>query len=83
MELESLVVPAANVTEEAGKLILTIKELWADANLSEHQQLLIAMLDAVYFDTKQTKLIIATNCRKPRHCDGESRMTWNDWHKTG
>jgi site-specific DNA recombinase len=65
MELESLVVPAANVTEEAGKLILTIKELWADANLSEHQQLLIAMLDAVYFDTKQTKLLIAAKPKPP------------------
>jgi site-specific DNA recombinase len=65
MELESLVVPQANAAEEAGKLILNLKELWAGANLTERRQLLLSMLDAVYFDTKKAKSIIAIRPKPP------------------
>ena len=65
MELESLVVPAANAAEEAGKLILNLKELWAEANLSERRKLLMSMLDAVYFDTKASKSIVAARPKPP------------------
>jgi hypothetical protein len=47
MEMESLVVPAANAAEEAGKLILNVKALWAEANMQERRKLLLSMLDAV------------------------------------
>ncbi len=65
MELESLVVPQANAAEEAGKLILNLKELWAGANLTERRQLLLSMLDAVYFDTKKSKSIVAIRPKPP------------------
>jgi hypothetical protein len=65
MELESLVVPAANAAEEAGKLILNLKKLWAEANLEERRKLLLSMLDAVYFDTKKSKSIIAMRPKPP------------------
>jgi chromosome segregation ATPase len=64
-ELRSLVVPAANAAEEAGKLILNLKELWSDANLEERWKLLLSMLDAVYFDTKKTKSIVAIRPKPP------------------
>ena len=57
MDLESLVLPSVNAAEEAGKLILNLKELWNKANPSEQRRLL-TMLDAVYVDAKQTKSIV-------------------------
>jgi hypothetical protein len=33
MLMESFLAPAANAAEEAGKLILNLKALWADANM--------------------------------------------------
>jgi len=47
MELESLVVPQADATEEAGKLILNLPRLWTKANQEERRNLLLTMLDAV------------------------------------
>jgi adenine/guanine phosphoribosyltransferase-like PRPP-binding protein len=65
MELESLVVPAANAAEEAGNLIMNLKNLWAEANLEERRKLLLTMLDAVYVDTKKTKSIVAIRPKPP------------------
>ena len=65
MELESLVVPAANADEEAGKLIMNLKNLWAEANLEERRKLLLTMLDAVYVDTRKTKSIVAIRPKPP------------------
>ena len=65
MELESLVVPAANAAEEAGKLIMNLKNLWAAANLAERRKLLLTMLDGVYIDAKQTKSIVAIRPKPP------------------
>ena len=65
MELESLVVPAANAAEEAGKLIMNLKNLWAEANIEERRKLLLTMLDAVYIDAKQTKSIVAIRPKPP------------------
>ena len=65
MELESLVVPQANAAEEAGKLIMNLPGLWAEANLEERRKLLLTMLDAVYVDDKKTKSIIAVKPKQP------------------
>jgi site-specific DNA recombinase len=65
MELESLVVPAANAAEEAGKLITNLKKLWAGANLEERRKLLLTMLDAVYVDAKKMKSIVAIRPKTP------------------
>jgi len=65
MELESLVVPAANAAEDAGNLIKNLGKLWKDANLEEQKKLLLTMLDGVYIDAKQTKSIVAIRPKPP------------------
>jgi site-specific DNA recombinase len=62
-EIESLVVPEVNAVEEAGKLVKQLPELWACANVEEKRKLLLTMLEAVYFDAKQSRSIVAV---KPR-----------------
>jgi site-specific DNA recombinase len=65
MEIESLIVAAANAAEEAGRLIINLKELWAEANIEERRKLLLSMLDAVYGDTKATKSIASVRPKPP------------------
>jgi hypothetical protein len=65
MELESLVVPAANAAEEAGNLINNLKNLWAEASLEEQRKLLLTMLDAIYIDAKKTRSIVAIRPKPP------------------
>ncbi len=65
LELEALVVPEADATEEAGKLIIDLPRLWLRANQEERRKLLLAMLDAVYVDAKQTKSIVAIRPKPP------------------
>jgi ethanolamine ammonia-lyase large subunit len=65
MELESLVVPAANAAEEAGNLINNLKNLWAEASMEEQRKLLLTMLDAVYIDAKKTRSIVAIRPKPP------------------
>jgi hypothetical protein len=65
MELESLIVPGANAAEEAGKLIMNLRELWIEANTEEKRKLLLTILDAVYVDAKKTKSIIAIKPKPP------------------
>ena len=65
MELESLVVPAANAAEEAGNLINNLKNLWSRASMAEQRKLLLTMLDAVYVDAKQTRSIVAIRPKPP------------------
>ena len=65
MELESLVVPAANAAEDAGILINNLPSLWTEANMEERRKLLLTMLDAVYIDAKKTKSIVAIKPKPP------------------
>ena len=65
MELESLVVPAASAAEEAGKLLINLPKLWTEANLEERRKLLLTMLDAVYFEAKKMKSIVAVKPKPP------------------
>ena len=65
MELESQVLPQVNAAEEAGKLVLDVPRLWAEANLEERRRLLLTMLDAVYVDAKEEKRIVAIKPKPP------------------
>jgi hypothetical protein len=64
-ELESLVVPWASAAEKAGKLIMNLSKLRSEANLEERRKLLLTMLDAVYFEVKKTKSIVAIKPKPP------------------
>ncbi len=52
--LAPLVVPEADAVAEAGRLVQSLPELWAKADLSERRRLLLTELDAVYVDTRDT-----------------------------
>ena len=65
MELESLVLPEADAAADAGKLIERLPELWSGASVDERRTLLLAMLDAVYVDTKETRSIVALRPKAP------------------
>ena len=55
----------AYAAEEAGKLILDLEALWVEANPSERRKLLMSMLDAVYFDAKASRSIVALRPKPP------------------
>ncbi|MCH7553238.1 MAG: hypothetical protein IIC82_04490 [Chloroflexi bacterium] len=57
LDLASLVMPEVDVMKEAAKLLQDLPRLWAEANVDERRKLLMAMLDAVYVDTK-TNLVV-------------------------
>lgn len=65
MELESLVVPAADAAEQTGTLLLNLRQLRAGANLEERRKLLQSMLDAVYVDAKESKSVVAIRLKPP------------------
>jgi|GEM_PF-278643 len=57
--LHSLVVPGVNAVQEAGKLLESLPQLWAEATLGEKRQILLSMLEAVYVDPVEEKAIVA------------------------
>jgi DNA invertase Pin-like site-specific DNA recombinase len=59
MEMESLVVPEADAAQNAGRLIEHLSTLWDEAKMEERRNLLLTMLDGIYFDTKEEKSIVA------------------------
>ena len=65
MELESLVVPQADMATEAGRLIERLPVLWSAASLEERRKLLLTMLEAVYVDTKGERRIVAVKPKAP------------------
>jgi site-specific DNA recombinase len=65
MELDSLLIPEANAAEEAGKLIRDLPNLWEKANQCERRKLLTLMLDAVYFEAKKIKSVVAIRPKPP------------------
>ena len=48
-----------HAAEEAGRLLSNLPALWRDADLEERRKLLLAMLDAVYVETKELKQVVA------------------------
>ena len=65
MELESLVLPQADAAADAGNLIERLPEMRSMANIEERRRILLAMLDAVYVDTKETLFIVALKPKAP------------------
>ena len=59
LELESLVMPEVDAIQEAGKLLQDLPKLWEGATVDERRRLLMAMLDAVYVDTKERRAIVS------------------------
>ncbi len=57
MASESLIIPDCNAAEEAGKLILDLRRLWAEASPSEQRRLLLTMLDAIYIDARDKSIV--------------------------
>jgi len=64
-QLESLVIPEVDSAEEAGRLVQNLPDLWAAANLVERHDLVVSMLDAVYFDLSDSKSIIVIKPKPP------------------
>ena len=58
-KLLSLVVPDADATVTAGKLLENWPGLWKKADLTERRRILMTMLEAVYFDTVDERRIVA------------------------
>ena len=46
-------------------VLINLPKLWAEANLTERRKLLMAMVDAVYFETKKLKSIVAIKPKPP------------------
>ena len=53
-----MVVPGVDATEEAGKLLEHLPDLWTKANLKERREILMTMLDAVYVDAVEEKRVV-------------------------
>ena len=58
-KLSGLIVPGVDAVLEAGKLLEDLPKLWQEADMGERREILTAMLDAVYVDTKQEKAVVA------------------------
>ena len=58
-KLSALIDPGVDVAREAGKLLENLPALWEEANLGEHRQILLTVPDAVYFDARKEKAVIA------------------------
>ncbi len=58
-KLFGLVVPEVDESNDAGKLLGNLPELWQAADLRERRKLLMVMLDAVYVETVEEKAIVA------------------------
>ena len=76
-ELASLVVPEADITEEAGKLLVELPRLWAGATPEERRRLLLTVLDAVYVDTQGEKRVVEV---RPK---AAFRAVWSEPWKVG
>ena len=53
-----MVIPVVDSIKEAGRLVMDLPRLWDGATIEE-RRLLLAMLDAVYVDTKERRAIVS------------------------
>ena len=58
-------VPEVDSAEAAGRLVQNLPELWKAAKLQERHDLIISMIDAVYFDLSSFKSIVAIKPKPP------------------
>ena len=61
--LSSLRVPGVESAEVAGKMLESLPQLWAKADLSQRREMLTTMLDAVYVECKEEKSIVAIRAK--------------------
>ena len=54
-----MVIPEVDSIKEAGRLVMDLPRLWDGATIEERRKLLLAMLDAVYVDTKERRAIVS------------------------
>ena len=57
-ELAALVIPEADASAEAGKLLEDLPDLWEQADLGERWRLLTSLFDGVYVDTVENKGVV-------------------------
>ena len=57
--LVGLVVPEMEATQQAGRLLEDLPQLWAEAILTERRRLLLTLLEAVYIDAKDEHRVVA------------------------
>ena len=56
-ELDRLQLPETDDVTRAGKLLENFDQIWSDATRHEHNELLLQMLDAVYIDPDNRRLV--------------------------
>ena len=74
--MESLVVPEADATREAGKLLEELPNLWEEADLVARRKILVTMLDGVYLDTVEEKSVVAIRPKPAFQPLFEIATTW-------
>ena len=73
LELESLIIPEVDSIKEPGHLVMDLPRLWGGATIEERRLLLLAMLDAVYVDTK-SNLVVDVKPKTPFRSLPPSRL---------
>ena len=58
-------VPEVESALEAGRLAQNLTDLWSAARLDQRHDLIVSMLDAVYFDLSDSKSIVAFKPKPP------------------
>ena len=61
--LSSLRVPGVESAEVAGKMLESLPQLWAKADLSQRREMLTTMFEAVYVECKEEKSIVAIRAK--------------------
>ena len=67
LELESLIIPEVDSIKEPGHLVMDLPRLWGGATIEERLLLLLAMLGAVYVDTKGRRAIVSIKPKAAFH----------------
>ena len=60
-----MVIPQADETLEAGKLLEKLGKLWQEATLKEKNKILSTMLEAVYVDLLATRSVVGIQPKAP------------------
>ncbi len=75
-KLSTLVVPGIDSAKEAEKLLENLPAIWGGANMAERRKLLLTMLDAVYVDTVEQRVIVAIHRKAASSLCSRSQPPW-------